>query len=93
MAAPHTLLPLRTDIAGSGCFGVGRSWGWPDCSYGLPRNFLPLVHALAVVHEFVLASEAVAFSIVLAPDDRTREFGRIVAVLVGSVAKEVRPAL
>lgn len=56
-------------------------------------NFLPLVHALTVVFELVLASEAVALSIVLASNHRARELGGIVAVLGGGVAVEVAPTL
>lgn len=52
-----------------------------------------MVHALVVGLEFVLASEAVAFSIVLASDNRAREIRWIVAVLSAGVATEIRTTL
>lgn len=51
------------------------------------------VHLPAVVRELILASEAVAFSMVLASDHRALEFGGVVAVFGGGVAVEVHPTL
>ena len=56
-------------------------------------NFLPLVHALVVVSELVLAGEAVAFSIIFASDHRAGELGGIAAMRGGGVAAEVWPTL
>ena len=69
------------------------SWSWHNCSPDLARYFLPLVHFSAVLCEFVLACEAIAFSVVLASDLRAFEFGGVLAVPGVSVADEVRPAL
>ena len=67
------------------------SWSWHDCSPGLARYFLPLVHFSAVLCELILAREAITFSMILASDHRALEFGGILAVHAGSVADEVRP--
>lgn len=72
---------------------MGRSWSRFESAGDLARNHLSLVHLPAVVRELILASEAVAFSMVLASDHRALEFGGVVAVCGGGVAVEVRPTL
>ena len=69
------------------------SWSRHDCSLDLAVYFLPLVHFSAVLCEFVLAREAITFSVILASDLRAFEFEGILAVPGGCVADEVRPAL
>lgn len=51
------------------------------------------MHVLVVGCELILASEAVACSMVLASDHKARELGGIVAMLGGSVAVQVTPTL
>ena len=72
---------------------MGRSWSRLESADDLARNHVSSVHLPAVVHELILASEAVAFSMVLASDHRALEFGGVVAVFGGGVAVEVRPTL
>ena len=48
------------------------------------------MHFSVVLCEFVLAREAIAFSVVLASDHRTDELGGVLAVPGGGVADEVR---
>lgn len=91
LAAHYRLSPVRTRAAGSLCIGVEGSWSWHDCSPDLARYFLPLVHFSAVLCKFVLAREAITFSVVLASYHRAQELGGILAVPGRSVADEVRP--
>lgn len=90
---PRSLLLLRSNAVGPRSLGVGRSWSRLNGAGSLARNPLPIVHAPVVGCEFVLASEAISFSVVLASHHRTFKYGRIFAVCGGGVAPEIRPTL
>ena len=93
LTAHHFLPLLRSNAAGSRSFGMGRSLSWFESAGSLARNPMSFVHSLIVIFELVLASEAVAFSMVLASDHRAGVLAGIVAVLGVGVALEVRPTL
>ena len=59
----------------------------------LARNPLPIVHLSVVGCQFVLAGEAIPFSMMPASDHRAGELDRIVAVRGGGVTYEVMPTL
>ena len=66
---------------------------WFESAGDLARKPLPFVHSLIVICELVLASEAIAFSMVPAFDHRAGVLAGIDAVLGVGVALEVRPTL
>ena len=93
VAVPRSLLLLCSNVVGPRCLGVGRGWSRLKRAGDLARNPKSLVHAPVVGCEFVLASEAVAFSTVLASHHRALKQGRIFAVCGSGVAPEILPTL